>query len=118
MPVKYILVGKQVCTLKGIKDFLNARDIFVCNNVKELNSLKDTQCKVIYIHTPLKLSYDWWLSGGLNNSFCQEKFIEETILFSQLSDEQYDLCLEYDGSDITGIIDSINVFISETENNK
>lgn len=113
--MKYILVGKQSAVLNGIKDKLIG-DIDVFNTPYNLDNIDKSKNKIIYVQTPLMYDWDWWMSADISNEYNRKKFINEIMDFRNIDEDCCDLKLNFDGTGVTDMIDSINKYITEVEN--
>ena len=115
--MNYILVGKQSALLNAIKEKA-IRNVTVYNSAVEFNeNYTDSEnTKVIYIHTPIRYNWEWWMETDIFNKYNRDKFVDETIDFRNLNTDDCDKVFNFDGTNITGIIEEINKFITEVEN--
>ena len=115
--MNYILVGKQSALLSAIKEKI-IRNVMVYNSAVEFNEnyTGSENTKVIYIHTSIPYNWEWWMESDISNKYNRDKFVDETIDFRSLNADDCDKVFDFDGTNITGIIEEINKFITEVEN--
>ena len=113
--MNYILVGKQSATLGGIKSMLGD-NVTVCNTIAEMDDNRGFNSKLIYIKTPIPFDWEWWMSADISNEYNRKKFINEIMDFRNIDEDCCDLKLNFDGTGVTDMIDSINKYITEVEN--
>lgn len=77
----------------------------ICDNVRTLVKPPDT--KLIYIFVSIPVSWDWEFSGQLDVHSDSSKFIDELMDFREFDEKLADIRVEYDGAQITGVVQEI-----------
>ena len=107
--MKYLIVGKRAAELNMFQRLLsesNKDDEFeICDNVSTLVKQPDT--KLIYIYVSIPVSWNWEFEGQLDVHSDDTRFLDELMDFREFDEKTADIKVEYDGSQITSVVQEI-----------
>lgn len=84
----------------------NTDDEFeICDSVSTLVKPPDT--KLIYIFVSIPVSWNWEFEGQLDVHSDNTRFIDELMDFREFDEKLADIRVEYDGAQITSVVQEI-----------